>query len=170
MDLNEMRRSIGLRVERRDGRIFIALTFLVIITMHIVWYTTDLSFPLFMLSFVPMFVFVVLKPNLYDRARREPSVPAAPAAATHDTSVGTLVSTAIGLGMAAALPFGLGLAGWDALIWLTERTLPAGDTVLGFHLGDIPSEAVGGAAVLVAAAAWTLPSMRRKPQPAGSTQ
>ena len=64
--------------------------------------------------------------------------------------------------MAAALPYSLGLAGWDALIWLLKQGGPAWGSAFGFPLENIPSEAVGGVAVLVSAAAWLLWSMRQK--------
>ena len=156
-DQNDMKRSIGLRSKGDEFVVFTALWFLLIITAHVVSNTTDLSFVLFALSFLPIFVFIVLQPNVVDRRRTKPS-----AAASAETSVGTLASTAIGLGMAAALPYSLGLAGWDALLWFIRRVAPARVILLGVRLEDIPSEAVGGAVVLVSAAAWILVSLRRK--------
>ena len=168
-DQTDMKRSLGLRVRGIFGDvavIFVPLWFLVMIATHVVRYTSEVSLWLTVLSFVPVMVFIALTPDLHDRPRKGSPERVPSTAGSNDTLVGTLGSTAIGLGMAAALPFSLGLAGWDALIWLTERVSPSRQTLFGFRLGNIPSEAVGGVAVLVFAVAWTIVSMRRKPQPA----
>jgi hypothetical protein len=163
-DQNDMRRSLGLQSTGDETKVLVALWFLTIITVHVVRYTTDLSPWLWALAFVPSMIFIVLKPAVFDRTRKQSSDgQTAPSeevrsAGSDTTSVGTLASTIIGLGMAAALPYSLGLAAWDALSWLIEHIWPAWGSVLE----NIPSEAVGGVAVLVSAAAWLFLSMRQK--------
>jgi hypothetical protein len=135
--------------------------------LHIVRFTTDLSAWLWALAFVPSMVFLVLKPSVSDRPRQSSDEQKASSkkeqpAGSDATSVETLVSTTLGIGMAAALPYSLGLAGWDALIWLIENVRPSLGEVFGFPLESIPGEAVGAVAVLVSAAAWLFVSMRQK--------
>jgi hypothetical protein len=166
-DHNEMRRWLGLRSSGNETTVLVALWFLSIITLHIVRFTTDLSAWLWALAFVPSMVFLVLKPSVSDRPRQSSDEQKASSkkeqpAGSDATSVETLVSTTLGIGMAAALPYSLGLAGWDALIWLIENVRPSLGEVFGFPLESIPGEAVGAVAVLVSAAAWLFVSMRQK--------
>jgi hypothetical protein len=166
-DHNEMRRWLGLRSSGNETTVLVALWFLSIITLHLVRFTTDLSAWLWALAFVPSMVFLVLKPSVSDRPRQSSDEQKASSkkeqpAGSDTTSVETLVSTTLGIGMAAALPYSLGLAGWDALIWLIENVRPSLGEVFGFPLESIPGEAVGAVAVLVSAAAWLFVSMRQK--------
>ena len=167
-DQNEMRRWLGVRSSGDEMAVLVALWFFTTITLHIVRFTTDLSPWLWALAFVPSMVFLVLKPAVFDRPRKQSSdeqtaySEKAKSARSEYLSVETVISTTLGIGMAAALPYSLGLAGWDALIWLTKNVWPGRGEVFGFPLENVPGEAVGGIAVLVSAAAWLFVSIRQK--------
>ena len=134
-------------------KVLVGLCFQVIFATHIARYRLDLSIWLFMLCFVVVVVFVLLKPVRSappaGAAREDTPASSNDASIADATWVGTLASIVIGIAMAAVLPFGLGLAAWDALVWLTGRLNDG--TLAGFRPASVPSEAIGGLTVLVAA-------------------
>jgi hypothetical protein len=154
----------------RGLRVLTGLSLLLIIATHVARYQLDgMSIWLFMLSFVPTVVFIVLDPARAHRANTEDESKPAPGAASvaDDTSVGTLVSIAIGLTMAATMPYALGLAAWDTLVWLTSRL--SDGTLAGFRPDSIAGEAIGGAAVLVAGIGTVIWQIRKQRAIAATT-
>jgi hypothetical protein len=152
-DHEEIKRALGVsEANDRGVKVLTGLWFLVIIATHIARYRPDgLSVWLFLLSFVPSVVFIALEPARSDRrsrAERE-NTPCAPGetSASDETSVGTLVSIVIGLASAATLPYGVGLAAWESLVWLTTRLNDG--TLAGLRPASIPGEVIGGVAVLL---------------------
>jgi hypothetical protein len=117
-----------------------------------------------MLCFVPGFIFMVTDLSFSDGSagekRAELRGPPEETTESDETFVGSLVSTAIFLGLVACMPFGLGVAGWSTLVWLSDHLFHG--NLAGFRPASISSLAVGGMAVLVSALVWVISKFVRK--------
>ena len=158
----EMKRALSLRYDSGDeGVVLTGLWIFVLIVAMIVRRNVDMPLWLATLAFLPAIAFMLMDPELRVRsATLKGRAPAPlPADNADETWVGALVAKAITLGMLAAMPFAVGWAGWDAVVWLRPHVMS--DTLLPFRLETIPGEAVGGLAVFLAAVGWLLWTYRR---------
>src|SRR5439155_17588892 len=127
----EMKQALGLLVNSWSSElvVLVGLSFLVMIAAGTATYEASLSlwvFALvFALSFVPLLIFVPLKPRLFAPSGREKRIEGDAtftiATKPDETSVGSLVKRVVGLYMAGFVPFSVGFAAWSLLVWLTAH-------------------------------------------------
>jgi hypothetical protein len=169
-DRREMTLSIALGKDT-DSADFIGvvtgLWFQLIVAVGI-WRSSFPSGWQFVLCLVPGLIFTVMNPALRDGSTAakpgERQGPPVETIESEETLVGSLVSTAIALGMLAMLPFMVGVSGWSAIVWLSDHLFHG--SLGGFRPATISSEAVGVVAVVVSALAWVILRFVRKRAPA----
>jgi len=148
-----MKQALGLLVNSWSSEIvvLVGLSFLVMIAAGTATYEASLSPWVFALSFVPLLIFVALKPRLFAPSGREKRIEGDAtftiATKPDETSVGSLVKRVVGLYMAGFVPFSVGFAAWSLLVWLTAH-LSSGN-IGGFRPDSFSSEVVGGIVVVV---------------------
>jgi hypothetical protein len=168
-DRKEMTRSLAPQHTRPANNIIVLmwLMFLLLFAMGI-WRWAFPSGWQFALSLIPVLIFTMTDPSLRDGSAAakhgEPRGSPVETIESEETFVGSLIYTVIGLGMAAFLPFSLGLSGWSAIVWLSDRLFDG--SLGGFRPASIPSEAVGGGAIVVSALALVIVWFVRKRAPA----
>jgi len=138
-DQAEMKQALGLNVKSwsSKGVVLMGLYFLVMIAaQNAKW--------VFWLSAVPLVILIVLEPR---EKRMEGRATSTTATKSDETSIENLVSLGIALVTAACMPFGLGVAAWSVLVWLTAHFF--GGNLGGFRPDRVSSVVVGGIVVVV---------------------
>jgi hypothetical protein len=165
-DRKEMTRSLAPQNTRPANNIIVltGLCSLLLFAMGI-WRSSVPSVWQFALCLVlPVLIFTMTDPSLRDGSaaakRREPRGSPVETIESEETFVGSLSDTVISLVIAASLLFSLGLSGWSAIVWLSDRLFDG--RLGGFRPASIPSEAVGVGAVVVSALAWVIWRFVRK--------
>lgn len=167
---SEMHKALGLESSRWSSYIAVSagtwLLLLIVTGLAIERYP---PFWVFAVLFLPTMVFTILEPrerrDARDRKDTSTRVSDAEVGSPQTTSVEGLVSLVLAIGIAAAMPFSLGLSLWKVFVWLTARL--SGGTIAGFRPANVSSMVVGGVVALLFLLGWAasyLWSSRRRTQ------